>query len=89
MQQYTREELIRQKDNLTVKLKEVADQLNKLDKAICKEKFNNMLSLLKEILDYLYDPTISIECENCGEILEIELDTIIDGFENLYREEFE
>lgn len=88
MQQYTREELIRQKDNLTVKLKEVTDQLNKLDKAICKEKFDNTLNLLKEILDYLDYPTINIECEECGEMLEVEFDTIIDGFENLYREEF-
>lgn len=89
MPKYTREELIKQRDNLTARLREVTDRLNKFDETIYKGKFGKAIDLLKEVLDYLSYPTVDIECEDCGAMLAVDLDIIIDGLENLYRGEFE
>ena len=88
MASYTRAELERQKATLTAKLKEVTDRLEKFDETIYKGKLEKAIKLLGECLDYLSYPTISIECEECGQHNEVDLDEIIDGLQTLYREEF-
>ena len=88
MASYTRAELERQKESLTAKLKEVTDRLEKFDETIYKGKLEKAIKLLGECLDYLSYPTIPIECEECGQCNEVDLDEIIDGLQTLYREEF-
>ena len=88
MGKLTRAELERQKESLTAKLKEVTDRLEKFDETIYKGKMEKAIKLLSECLDYLLYPTIPIECEDCGQHNEVNLDEIIDGLQTLYREEF-
>ena len=84
----TREQLIKKKEQLLKSLEEVTKTLNRLDKVVYKGKFEKAIYLLKEVLDYLVFPTISVECEECGVNIEVELDTVIYELENLYRLEF-
>ena len=86
--QVTREQLIKKKEQLLKSLDEVTKTLKHLDKVVYKGKFEKAIYLLKEVLDYLVYPTISIECEECGADIEVELDTVIYGLEQLYRLEF-
>lgn len=88
MASYTRAELERQKESLTVRLKEVTDRLEKFDETIYKGKFEKAIMLLQEVENYLSYPTIEIECDDCGASLEINLEDIIERLKMLYREEF-
>ena len=87
--QVTREQLVKKKEQLLKSLDEVTKTLKHLDKMVYKGKFEKAIYLLKEVLDYLIYPTISIECEECGVDIEVELDTVIYELEKLYRLEFE
>lgn len=89
MENYTREELERQKESLTAQLKEVTDRLEKLDKILYKDKFEKAIKLLDECFDYLCDSTIPIECPRCERIEDIDFDEVIGGLRILYREEFD
>ena len=84
----TREQLIQKKEQLLQSLDEIQENLNKFNKIVYGGKLKKSIELLKEVLDYLSYPTISIECEECWRYNEVDLDEIIDGLENLYREEF-
>ena len=84
----TREELIRQRDNLTARLKEIGAQLDKFDETIYKGKMEKAIKLLGECLDYLGYPTVPVECPRCERQEDIDLDEIIDGLQILYKEEF-
>ena len=86
--QVTREQLIRKKEQLEKSLSEVTKTLEHLDSMTYKGKFEKAIFLLKELLDYLVFPTITIECYECGATIEVELDTIIYELENLCRLEF-
>ena len=89
MENYTREELERQKESLTAQLKEVTERLEKLDKIIYKDKFEKAIKLLDECFDYLCYSTIPIECPRCERIEDIDFDEVIGGLRILYREEFD
>ena len=86
--QITREQLIKKKEQLLKSLDEVQTSLNKFDEIVYGGKLKKSIELLKEVLDYLTYPTINVECEECGVSMEVDLDWIIDEFENLYRMEF-
>lgn len=88
MANYTRAELERQKESLTAKLKEVTDQLEKIDEIIYKGKFEKAIILLQEVENYLNYPIIEISCDDCGSRLDIELADLIDRLKMLCREEF-
>lgn len=85
----TREQLVKKKEQLLKSLDEVTKTLKHLDKVVYKGKFEKAIYLLKEVLDYLVEPTINVECEECGVSIEVELDTVIYELENLCRLEFE
>ena len=81
----TREQLIKKKEQLERSLNEVMKTLDHLDRIAYKGKFEKAIFLLKELLDYLVFPVITIECNECGETIEVELDTVISELENLCR----
>ena len=81
----TREQLIKKKEQLERSLNEVMKTLDHLDKIAYKGKFEKAIFLLKELLDYLGFPIITVECNECGETIEVELDTVIRELENLCR----
>ena len=83
--QVTREQLIKKKEQLERSLNEVMKTLDHLDRIAYKGKFEKAIFLLKELLDYLVFPAITIECNECGETIEVELDTVISELENLCR----
>lgn len=84
----TREQLIKKKEQLERSLNEVMKTLDHLDRIAYKGKFEKAIFLLKELLDYLVFPVITIECNECGETIEVELDTVISELENLCRLSF-
>lgn len=86
--QITREQLIKKKEQLERSLNEVMKTLDHLDRMVYKGKFEKAIFLLKESLDYLVLPIITVECNECGETIEVELDTIIRGLEKRCRLEF-
>ena len=88
MASYTRAELERQKESLTARLKEVTDRLEKFDETVYKGKFEKAIKLLGECLDYLYYPTVPLECPDCECSFDYNLDEVIGGLQTLYREEF-
>ena len=84
----TREQLMKKKEQLLKSLDEVTKSLDRFDEIVYKGKFEKAIHLLKEVLNYLSYPTITIECEECECNNEVDLEYIIDGLENLYKEEF-
>ena len=84
----TREQLIEKKEQLLKSLDEVQESLNKIDKIVYGGKLKKSIQLLKEVLDHLPYPTIEVECEECRVDYDLDLETVIDGLENLYRMEF-
>jgi hypothetical protein len=87
--QVTREQLIKKKEQLLKSLDEVTKSLNHFDEIVYRGKFEKAIYLLKEVLlEYLNYPTINLECPECGENIEFDLEWIIDGLENLCKEEF-
>ena len=84
----TREQLIKKKEQLLKNLDEVTKSLDRFDEIVYKGKFEKAIHLLKEVLDFLSYPTISIECEECDCTIEVDLDYVIDELENLCRMEF-
>lgn len=83
--QLTREQLIKKKEQLERNLNEVMKTLDHWDKIVYKGKFEKAIFLLKETLDYLVFPIITVECYECGETIEVELDTVICELENLCK----
>ena len=81
----TREQLIKKKEQLERSLNEVMKTLDHLDRIAYKGKFEKAIFLLKELLDYLVFPVITIECNECGETIEVELDTVICELEKLCK----
>lgn len=86
--QATREELMQKKEQLLRNLEEVQESLNKFDEIIYSGKLKKAIELLKEVLDYLTYPTITVECEDCGIDFELEFEAVIDELEKIYRTEF-
>lgn len=84
----TREQLIKKKEQLERSLNEVMKTLDHLDRIAYKGKFEKAIFLLKEVLDYLTFPTINVECYECGETIEVELDTVIYELEKLCKSSF-
>ena len=84
----TKEQLMKKKEQLLKSLDEVTKSLNHFDEIVYRGKFEKAIRLLKEVLDYLSYPTITIECEECECSNEVDLEYVIDELENLYRMEF-
>ena len=85
---YSRTELEKQKENLTARLKEVTEQLNKLDETMYKGKFEKAIKLLTECTEYLGYTCAEFECEDCNHCFDVELEVIINELEKIYRREF-
>ena len=86
--QITREQLMKKKEQLLKSLDEVQTSLNRFDEVVYKGKFEKAIHLLEEVLNYLNYPAINLECPECGAEIEFDLEYVIDGLENLYKEEF-
>lgn len=86
--QLTREQLMKKKEQLEKSLNEVTKTLEHLDRIAYKGKFEKAIYLLKELLDYLVFPTITVKCKECDMNTEVELDTVIRGLEKLCGLEF-
>lgn len=80
--QLTREQLIKKKEQLERSLNEVMKTLDPLDRIVYKGKIEKAIFLLRELLDYLVFHIITVECDECGETIEVELDTVIYELEN-------
>lgn len=83
-----REELLKQKELLLKNLEELEKNLNKIDKEFYKGKLNTAIQSLKECLDYFNYPTIELECPDCCQVNDYDLDVIICGLEEYGREVF-